>query len=281
MHTASRCFVGWVVMGICGASLAGVVNEVPSCYKANKLERQLPAPAREIFVLVDQTTLFDEKLQNSVFENTWGYLGQDSSYTVVSFSAFSQGRYTEVVSSGIIEPPFPVKERDSTSVRLLNSFDECMKGQEAWAKKRAVEAVKKTFVAASRDLAKSDILAALKDVSALVKSSPAKDKVLFVVSDMLENSTISSFYAGSTRVRAIEPAKELAAAEKAGMFGDFGGARVFVLGAGLIGPAGDSKSSYRDPKTMNALRQFWTQYFEKSGARLEQFGQPALLQPVR
>src|SRR3989442_10277774 len=112
MHRASRYFVGCVVMGTWGASLAGVVNEVPSCYKANKLERQLPAPAREIFVLVDQTTLFDEKLQNSVFENTWGYLGQDSSYTVVSFSAFSQGRYTEVVSTGIIEPPLPVRERD-------------------------------------------------------------------------------------------------------------------------------------------------------------------------
>jgi hypothetical protein len=274
-------FVGVVAIAVFGASPAGVVNEVPSCYRANKLEHQLPAPAKEIFVLIDQTTLFDDKLQNSVYENTWGYLGPDSSYTVVSFSAFSQGRYTEVVSAGIIEPPFPARERDSTSVRLLNSFEECMKGQEAWAKRRAVEAIKKTFLAASHNLAKSDILAALKDVSALVKASPAKDKVLFVVSDMLENSTLSNFYASSTRVRVVEPAKELAAIEKASMFGDFGTARVFVLGAGLIGPSGDSKSTYRDPKTMKALHDFWAKYFERSGAKLEQFGQPALLQPIR
>lgn len=281
MRNTLLSLAGLAVVASCGAALAGVGNEVPSCYKANKLTVQVPAPSKEIFVLVDQTTLFDDKLQNSVFENTWGYLGVNSAYTIVGFSAFSQGRYTEVVSAGVIEPPFPAKERNSTSERLLSAFDACMKSQEAWAKKHAVEAIKKTLVAASTDLAKSDILGALKDVSALVKASPARDKVLFVVSDMLENSTVSSFYAGNTKVRMVDPAKELAAAGKANMFGDFAGARVFVLGAGLIGAAGDSKSTYRDPKTMNALREFWVQYFEKSGAKLEQFGQPALLQPIR
>jgi len=232
-------------------------------------------------VLVDQTTMLDEKLQASVLENTWGVLAANSAYVVASFSAFSQGRYTEVLSAGVLEPPFPEKDRDSTSVRLLVAFDGCMKGQLAWARKRAVDAIKKSFAAASPELTKSDILAALKDMSSLVKASRAKDKVLFVVSDMLENSSVTSFYAGNAKVRSIEPNKELAAAERAGLVGDFGGARVFVLGAGIIGPAGDSKASYRDPKTMRDLREFWLKYFEKSGAALGQFGQPALLQPIR
>jgi len=193
-----------IALFACGASLAGVINEVPSCYKANKLDGQMAVPAKEIFVLIDQTTLFDERLQSSVLENTWGYLGLNSAYTIVSFSAFSQGRYTEVISAGAIEPVLAAKERDSISVRLLKTFDACMRGQEAWAKKRAVEAIKKTFASASPALAKSDILAALKDVAARVKASAARDKVLFVVSDMLENSTISSFYASSMKMRAVE-----------------------------------------------------------------------------
>jgi hypothetical protein len=264
-----------------GLPQAGLINEVPSCYKANKFDVPIQSPEKEIFVLVDQTTILDEKLQNSVLENTWGFLDLNSSYTVVSFSAFSQGRYTEVVAAGVIEPEFPPKKRNSTSVRKLKSFDECMKGQVQWAKKRAVDAIKKSFSASHVQLAKSDIIASLRDVSARVKESPAKDKVLFIVSDMLENSTISSFYAGNMRVRSIDPSKEILAAEKADLLSDFGGARVFVLGAGLIGPSGDSKSSYRDPRTMNALHDFWSKYFEKSNATLDEFGQPALLQPIR
>ena len=99
-------------------SYAGTVNEVPSCYAANKIEVKAAPPAREIFVLVDQTTIFDEKLQNSIFENTWGYLGPNSAYTVVSFSAFAQGRYTEVVSAGTIEAPLSDRDRQRFGARV-------------------------------------------------------------------------------------------------------------------------------------------------------------------
>jgi len=261
-------------------AFAGTVNDVPSCYVANKLPVPAAAPARELFILIDQTTLFDDTLQRSIFENVWGFLEADTAYTVVSFSAFSQGRYTEVVSAGRIEPRFPESERDATSVRLLKTFDECMKGQLGFARKRALDAVKRSLAASSGELAKSDILAALKDLSSRVRASPAKDKVLLLASDMLENSSVTSFYAGSTRVRTIDPAKELAAAGSAGMLADFGTARVHVIGAGLLGPQADAKA-YRDAKTLSALADFWARYLAKSGAKLEQFGQPALLQAVR
>ncbi len=262
-------------------AFAGTVNDVPSCYVANRIEFKLPAPDREIFVLIDQTTLFDEKLQNSILASTWDFIRVNTAFTVVNFSAFSQGRYTEVTAAGTVEPPYPERARESTSVRLLKTFDSCMKGQEAWAKNHAVASIKTAFIAADANLAKSDILAALKDVSNRVKASRAREKVLFVASDMLENSSISSFYASSSKVRLIDPLKELAIVERAGIIGDFGGVRVVVLGAGLIGPSGDSKATYRDPKTMNALHEFWKLLFEKSNARLEQFGQPALLRPIQ
>lgn len=265
----------------CGHAFAGVTNDVPSCYAANKIDAARAPVATEIFVVVDQTTMFDDKLKRSISENLWENMKPNTSFTVVRFSAFSQGRYTEVVSTGTIEPPLSDKLRDDTSSKLLVHFDACMSGQLKFARDHAVAAVTSSLADSSPDLAKSDILAALKDVSGRVKSSKAKERIVFLASDMLENSSVSSFYASGNSVRRIDPAKELAAADKAGLIGDFGGASVHVIGAGLIGPAGNAKATYRDPQTMTALNDFWGRYFEKSGAHLEQFGAPALLKPVR
>ena len=69
------------------------------------------------------------------------------------------------------------------------------------------------------------------------------------------------------------------------MIGDFGNARVFVLGAGLLqeNAGGKNKDSgvYRNPKTVSLLRQFWETYFTASHAKLVEFGAPALLSPVK
>lgn len=62
------------------------------------------------------------------------------------------------------------------------------------------------------------------------------------------------------------------------MLGDFSGADIYVMGAGVVPENG--KAVYRDPKTMQALKSFWRSYFEKSNAVLVEFGQPALLGKV-
>jgi hypothetical protein len=101
---------------------------------------------------------------------------------------------------------------------------------------------------------------------------------------MLENSGISSFYANKN-VRAIDPTAELKKAQDAQVVGDFGGARIFVLGAGLVQESAGGKSRdsgvYRNPKTMALLRQFWEGYFVASHAKLIEFGAPALISPVK
>jgi hypothetical protein len=98
---------------------------------------------------------------------------------------------------------------------------------------------------------------------------------------MLENSSISSFYQNQS-VRLIDPEKELSLVAKHDLFADFSGARVYVLGTGLIPEDSKSnKNQYRDPKTMAALSTFWLQYFSKSNGRLMELGKPALLNPIR
>lgn len=266
------------------AARAGVANDIPSCYAANKLTLPAPASDLELYVLVDQTTPLDTDLQNSVRENVGRLVKSGTSYVVGSFSSFGQGRYLRILSAGTLEGSIPDKVRDDISVRLLRNFDACMKGQLDFGRKTTAMALNNALSGSSPDLAKSDVMGSLKELSSRVRASSAKDKIVLLVSDMLENSGISSFYARKN-VRDINVPSELKKAEVAQMVGDFGGARVFVIGAGLVQQNAGGKNMdsgiYRNPTTMLNLKNFWDQYFTKSHASLVGFGAPALLVPVQ
>lgn len=81
-----------------------------------------------------------------------------------------------------------------------------MQSQTKYGLKVAATALNKALAGSSSDLAKSDVLAGLKDLSSRVKKSEAKNKVVILASDMLENSSITSFYAKQA-VRLIDPKK--------------------------------------------------------------------------
>ena len=260
-------------------AMAGISNDIPSCYAANHINPPASGIDRELFMAIDQTTVFDEKLQAQIAATAATAVKPGSAYTLIDFSAFSQGHYTEVVTRGIIEAPISAKLRDDVSERALRTFDACMTGQSAFARKSLLAAVVQVQSTATNDLAKSDILAALKDIGDKVRASPAADRVLFLASDMLENSSVASFYAHNT-VRRVDPAVELRKANAAGLIADFGGARVYVIGAGLLSGDAKARNAYRDPQTMTALRQFWTLYFQQSNAKVQEFGAPALLSPI-
>jgi hypothetical protein len=258
---------------------AGVTNDIPSCYAANHLSPAAGGVARELFIAVDQTTVFDDKLQAQIADIAGKAIRPAGAYTLFDFSAFSQGHYTEVVTRGVIESPIPEKSRADISERALRSFDACINGQSVFARKALLTSIVRVQSVATNDLEKSDILAALKDISEKVRASPAPDKVVLLASDMLENSSVSSFYSHNA-VRRIDPQAEMKKATAAGLIGDFGGARIYVIGAGLLAGDAKSRNAYRDPQTMSALRQFWTLYFERSNASIAEFGAPALLGAV-
>lgn len=273
-----------IAAALAPAAWAGNGNDIPSCYAASKLKIAVPAPKSEIFVIIDETTPLDQSLQNLVRENAGRLIQPGSAFVIASFSSFSQGRYLEVKSAGTLEAPIDAAPREDISVKVLRGFDACMAGQANFGRQSAAAAINKALTAGSPDLAKSDIMAGLRELSARVKQSPARDKIVFLVSDMLEHSTVSSFYA-TKNVRVIEPAVELKKAKEAQVVGDFGGARVFVLGAGLVqeNAGGKNKDSgvYRSPKSMGLLRQFWESYFDASHAKLVEFGAPALISPIK
>lgn len=256
---------------------ASTDNDIPSCYAANKMEITAPATKHEVFILIDETTVLDENLQNALFSITQSLVKPGVKFSLLSFSAFAQGRYLSPNVNGVLELLLPKEARSSVGVKVLKNFDACMAGQANYGLNLVLKAEKSVLQSASSDLKKSDVLASIAEVSRLVKNSTIQKKTVLIVSDMLENSTISSFYA-KNNVRRIDPIKEMNTASKEKMLGDFSGANIYVMGAGVVPENG--KAVYRDPKTMQALKSFWQTYFQKSNAVLIEFGQPALLGKV-
>ena len=275
------CFIALLLsaMALSTSSIAATAA-FASCYDS-KLSAPAIAQAKEIFVIIDQTTLLNDDLKQSVANQIRPFLTAGNGFSVLVFSAFTQGKYTQLLTSGQLDHPMPAEQRNDVSKPRLAKFDHCMAQQSAQAMHAVGAALRTSFEGTSGDIAKSDVLASLKDISGKVKQSHASEKVVLMVSDMLENSSVSSFY-DNQGVRKIDPVHELKLVSSNQLFGDFGGARLYVLGAGLLGiDDKKNKAQYRDPKTMSALASFWKSYFDQSKALLVEFGQPALLNQIK
>ncbi len=263
------------------AALAGNQDAIQTCYSG-----KVPAPKdaganTALFVVVDQTTLFDTGLKQSIANNIRPFLVAGNEVSVIQFSAFTQGHYTDVLVSARLDPELSGKQRDDVSKPVLNKLDACLANQPRQAGQLVGGALKSAFASSSNGIDKSDVLASLKDISGKVHRSTAKRKIVLVASDMLENSSVSSFYSKQA-VRQIDPKKELDLVEKNGLYGDFGNVEVYVIGAGLlVEDAKAPKGVYRSPQIMQSLSKFWHEWFEKSHANLIDFGAPSLLNMIK
>lgn len=262
---------------------AGLTNDVPSCYAANRIDAPTIAYDQLIYVLIDQTVLLDPTLQRSVLDNVQSMMTPGTKFVIAEFSAFSQGHYLNVLHTGVVERPIPASEEGNVVMSRLRDFRTCMQQQLVYGQKLALATTAQVLKSGTSNLDQSDIMMALKTVAPAVAQDKAAHKLVFVVTDGLENSSVTSFYARNA-VRHIDPAAELKKAHDNSLFGDFGSARVYVLGAGVMQAAADGsvaqRNGYRDPKTLMDLKQFWDGYFSRSNAQLVEFGEPALLKPL-
>lgn len=265
-----------MVMGLAltMGAMAGERNDLPSCYDRAHLGDQRSAPSgRVLNVVIDQTVPMPEDIQRATWGSITRYVGPGDSVRLYSFSALMPGQYVRLLFAGTLDAPIAPAHRDDIDMSKLRGFDNCIAQQ-----KVAFEnGFGRLFVAALRgataDLPKSEIMFALREVAKDQANVPAQQRVLLVISDMLENSDYTSFYAAN-RIRDLNPVQELAKAEKNGALGDLQGARVYVVGAGLITEAG--QQSYRSGKSIDNLEAFWRGYFSKSAATLTDFGKPML-----
>jgi hypothetical protein len=255
---------------------AGVQNDVPSCYQASHITPQNGTYAKLFYVLIDQTVDWNRDLESAIMDNLNRNLTPGTKFVIADFSAFAQGRYLDVLHTGIIESPLPASQIGNTPIQSAKLLNDCLADQRPFAVNMADQAAISALQGSTGSLNNSDIMSALRTVSAAIAADPAPQKLLLLASDALENSAVASFYVHGA-IRNIDPARELERAEAAGMLGNFAGARIYVIGAALPPPGTDA---YESPITLQHLADFWSGYFQKSDATLIDFGEPALLQPV-
>ena len=252
-------------------------NALPDCYQYAKATRQAPAQTQvELFVLIDQTTPFNAQLRQSLGQQIAPLLAPGNALSVFAFSAYTQGFYTQRLLHARMDTPMPQAQRDGTGKTQLKQLDQCLQFQQQGIQKLTQEALIKVLGQGGSSISKSDVLSSLKDLSGPIRNSNAQRKVVLLASDMLENSSVSSFYQ-SRSVRQLSVDAEMKKVQASNLLGDFGGAQVYVLGAGLIDTDSATQGTYRAPKVLGALRDFWGQYFEASNAKLQEFGTPDLL----
>ena len=250
-------------------------NDVPSCYKALKIEDPNPTSQKELFILIDQTTPIDKNMMIYTYKNMMKFIKNGYAVTVASFSSNANGKYTDVAYSGKLEALLPDDAKHNIAKKSLRKYEGCMNGQYKFAKNKATKALVKTLKGANKKLPHSDIIKSLDDIAEhIIKPSNAKEKVVLIVSDMIEHSSITSFYSKGS-LKKVNAKSELAKIKKSDYLANFDTAKVFVIGTGMVG-----KNSYRDSKTLKALTDFWTEYFQITNARLQAIGTPMLLEDV-
>jgi len=256
-------------------SLSIARNDVPSCYKALHLNNPDATPQRELFILIDQTTQLDKPLMIYTYKNMMKFIRNGNALTIATFSSNANGKYTDVPYSGQLEALLADDAKHEIAKKTLRKYQGCMNGQYHYAKKKATKALVGALKGANKTLPHSDILKSLDDIAKhLIKPSKAKEKIVLLVSDMMEHSSITTFYSHGTLKR-VNTKQEMQKVQKSGFLADFDGVEVYVIGAGMAGG-----KSYRDSKTLKALTDFWKTYFARTGAKLKAIGTPMLLEDI-
>jgi len=209
------------------SSLLFARNDVPSCYDALDLNNPNPSIEKELFILVDQTTPLDKNIMIYTYKNMMKYIKNGYAVTIASFSANSNGKYTDVAYSGKLENLLENNAKHDIAKKALRKYEGCMNGQYKYAKKKATKALVTTLKGANKNLPHSDIVKSLDDIAThIIKPSLAKKKVVLLVSDMIEHSSVTTFYSKGS-LKKINVKKEIEKVNKSNYMANFDGAKVY------------------------------------------------------
>jgi hypothetical protein len=289
MHRRSRRPFAWGTLLVALALFAALAlpagaqtrreHAIPTCFDRIR-GAETPQKADELTIVIDQTALLDERLRMIVLENVDRLIRPGTQVSVAAFSGYMPGRYLDILVSGRVEAPISGRERDFVPKRDLRESDQCLSEQLEFARRLVATTIRKAFAASDPGLPNSEILAALRGLGSR-RGDPGgpSERMLIVVSDMLENSPLTSFYRAN-RPRVIDPDAELHRAIAAGMTANFHGERVFVIGAGFEPGGTPEAHAAPDSRAVQRLEEFWRRWFQVSGAELVDFAKPAPLEEI-
>lgn len=252
-------------------------DDIVSCYDYADVADYKPATyERDVVVMVDQTVNLDTNLKKTVHKQLGQLLTAGDRIRIVPFSANAQGRYTDVVFDGTFDSELSDDSRNAMNRIKLNKFDACMK-QQVGAIRLVHENLKTAFHDSEQVYPKTELAGSLMNVSkSLFSDIGEQRKILILVSDMLENSDVSSFY-GSGRVRTIDADAEFAKFDATIPSDALSSVDVFVIGGGYL----NGGKAYSSQVALNSLRSFWEKAVTKAGGTLSDFGTPQLLRDIK
>lgn len=254
-------------------------NDIPACYPYAQLSQQQPGPSgRELVVIIDETVPMSQALQRSAWDSAMRYVQPGDSIRLYQFSAFLQDHYMKLLFAGQLDSPLQGKVRNSIGSKSLKQLDSCLQQQATFFQKTFGQRFVAGFGKPGVDIARSEIFGSLSKITEDFAERPVRERVVLLVSDMLENSDFSSFYQNN-RIRDIDPDSELSKVQQKNLLADFAGARIYVHGAGLV--VGNAKGAYRSGSTLQRLEKFWGNYLQASNGTLVAFGAPQLTTDLR
>lgn len=251
------------------------VAKVDTCRELIDIKSKDIKVNTELFIIIDETTYFNDKLKNSIVNKVKSVVREGVAISIYKFSQLSHSKYPEKVKRFVLEKGISEYEDNENKRSKIKKLKKCLKKQNIYVNQNIDNVLNKTFRQKDKKLQNSDIFVSLQYISEnAIASSRIKNKIVLIASDMLENSTYTSFYANG-KLKNIDKDKELKLVEKEDLLGDYGDASIYVSGAGIV----DVESNkLRDHKELRNLNRFWKKYFQKSNGRLVEFSYANLLQ---
>ncbi|GGB32886.1 hypothetical protein GCM10011502_02450 [Oceanisphaera marina] len=263
------CLVAIAALVTATGSFASERNDIVSCYDQAQLSDARPAVSgRLLTVVVDQTLPLSDDLQRAAWGHIARFVKPGDEVKLYSFSSLANGNYMRLHYSGKLDGLLTESARNDINMTRLRRLDNCLKGQMGLFTQTFGREFVQTVKGASLDHPKTEIIFSLRAIAGDLQRSQTEERVVFILSDMMENSDYTSLYGKNKKA-----ANELKIVEDRQLFTDLGGARVYVLGVGYLP---DQPGHYYPGEYIDRIKEFWSAYFENSNASLEGFGTPNL-----
>lgn len=233
---------------------------------ATMLASEFPTtPSAHIIVAIDQTTEIPADVKSWVIDQV-AKARPGARVEIVTFSSYTQNAHPTVKLNLSFDFAYPPNKVDDAPSGPLARYKVCVtdrSGKVILALKSAIDDAIQGFDPKANN---SDIVSAIHEFSEKFDASDKGEKVLIVISDMLENSSILNFYShGKMLPFDVKHALSITTPAK------LDGVKVVVAGAGLL-PSG--KSGYRSQSDLDRIDQYWSAFFEGSGASSVEIGHP-------
>lgn len=220
----------------------------------------------EVYLLIDESTYFNDKAKEDVLKKVIPFVKDNTRINVFSFSEYSKTKTNRDLGSHYIYSSLTPKEEDDISRNKVKELKSCLDASKEYAISEIAKAINQGTRKKNESLKKSEILKNLKIYTKNnLRFSKAKRKVMIIMSDMIENSDYTTFYANG-KLKKLNIDKELNNVKEHRLFSSFNEAEVYIYGLGLVEINSDKKDS-RNAFIMDNLINFWDEYITESGGK--------------